>query len=113
MEYTIIAILSIAAASLLYLQLSGKSGNEDSIKEILYSFVLQAEKLWGDGTGEAKKAYVTQLFYTMCPIALQKLITPERLSNLIEVCVRKMKSLFLNKPDAEAAILGVSKMDSD
>jgi hypothetical protein len=113
MEYIIIAILAVAAGVLLYLQLSGNSGNIDSIKEILYSFVLQAEKLWGDGTGEAKKAYVTQLFYTLCPSALQKLITPERLSNMIEVCVRKMKSLFLNKPEAEAAILGASKAEAE
>jgi len=77
-----------------------------ALKDFLYSLVLQAEAMWGGGTGDAKRALVVQMFYEKAPDMLKKLIKPDTLIKLIEEAVARMKDYFAKNPPAAEKIAG-------
>ena len=85
---------------------SPSSGDMTALKDFLYSLVLQAESMWGGGTGEAKRAYVVQAFYERAPDILKRLVKPEQLLALVEAAVARMKKYFSDNPAAEEKIGG-------
>lgn len=66
-------------------------GKRDTVKKIILSLVIQAEKTLGSGTGDLKYAMVVERAYSVLPTLIRLLITKKELDNLIEEAVQYMK----------------------
>lgn len=87
-HYLNVISLIIIAFLLLRLYTTGK---RETVKKIILSLVIQAEKSLGSGTGELKYAMVVERAYSLLPLSVRLFITREQLDNLIEEAVRYMK----------------------
>ncbi len=83
-----ILIITTVLFSLVYLYSIGK---RDTVKKIILSLVIQAEKALGSGTGDLKYAMVVDRAYSVLPTLIRFLITKKELDNLIEEAVQYMK----------------------
>jgi hypothetical protein len=83
-----ILIVIVVVFSLVYLYRIGK---RNTVKEIILSLVIQAEKALGSGTGDLKYAMVVERAYVVLPTLIRFLITKKELDNLIEEAVKYMK----------------------
>jgi len=83
-----ILIITALVFSLIYLYRIGK---RDTVKKVILSLVIQAEKALGSGTGDLKYAMVVERAYAVLPTLVRFLITKKELDNLIEEAVRYMK----------------------
>ena len=88
LKHNLFNILIIATTffSLVYLYRIGK---RDTVKKIILSLVIQAEKALG--TGELKYTMVVERAYNVLPTLIRFLITKKELDNLIEEAVQYMK----------------------
>lgn len=77
---SLVVILTFVAV-LVYLAVRGK---KDIVAKILYALVTEAEKIYGNGTGSVKFAYVVEKAYSYLPAVLKVFITYERLKQMIE-----------------------------
>jgi hypothetical protein len=80
------AIIVIAVLLVAY-----KAGNKKTLKKIILSLVVQAEKELGSKTGEIKYAMVVERVYQLIPSILRVLITKKELDNMIEDAVLYLK----------------------
>lgn len=83
-----ILIVLLIIVGLLYLY---KRGKKETVRRIVLSLVVQAEKTLGSGTGELKYAMVVERVYAILPTILRFLITKKELDKLIEEAVQYMK----------------------
>ncbi|MEA4849006.1 MAG: hypothetical protein VB106_17365 [Clostridiaceae bacterium] len=83
-----IFIVIVVVFSLAYLYRIGK---RNTVKKIILSLVIQAEKALGSGTGDLKYAMVVERAYVVLPTLIRFLITKKELDNLIEEAVKYMK----------------------
>lgn len=107
--YILVAFLACGAFGGIKAYLFVKLSPDDQmakIKEMIYSLVLEAEKLLGSSTGEAKFAQVISWIYERFPFDLVKLISQEQLKELIEDAVTRMKEYFEKNPKGAQNILG-------
>lgn len=85
--YSVITIiLFVVAMVFLY-----KNQRRETVRKIVLSLVVQAEKALGSGTGELKYAMVVENIYKTLPGILTLFISEKELDNMIEVAVHKMK----------------------
>lgn len=93
--YIIIGCLLFIFLVFLFVAITKRTGflnfNLNSINQILFSLVTEAEKTLGSGTGQAKLAMVVALFYERYPM-LSKWISPILLLKLIETAVSEMNN---------------------
>lgn len=95
------SVLLVIAALIISLALYLK-GEKRILFAILYALVTEAERQYGSGTGELKKATVTAKIYAMLPAIVRIIITEARLSELIEEALAYAKERWA----ANAAIAG-------
>lgn len=86
-----VVIVFIAVLMLLY-----KYNRRETVRKIILSLVVQAEKAFGSGTGELKYAYVIDKFYNNLPGILKLLYTPKEIDAYITEGVAKLKELLSN-----------------
>lgn len=69
-------------------------GKVDTVRKIVLSLVVQAEKTLGSGTGELKYAYVIDHLYDKLPAIISFLFTKKEIDNMIEDSVKKLKDVL-------------------
>jgi len=74
-------VILVFVTTLVILAIRGK---KDIVAKILYALVTEAEKIYGNGTGSVKFAYVVEKAYSYLPAILKVFITYERLKTMIE-----------------------------
>jgi membrane glycosyltransferase len=70
-------------------------GEKKILHHILYMLVTEAERQYGSGTGQLKKAAVIAKIYAMLPAIIRMLITEQRLSELIEEALAYAKRTWV------------------
>ena len=88
------ASLLIIIITLIILVLLYKYNRRDLVRKIILSFVVQAEKALGSGTGELKYAYVIDKFYSNLPGIIKLLYTPKEVDTYIAEGVSKLKKIL-------------------
>ncbi|WP_425446419.1 hypothetical protein [Dethiothermospora halolimnae] len=88
-----IVVILIAMISLIFLY---KKGKEDTVRKVILSLVIQAEKLLGSGTGELKYAWVVEQIYKTLPIMVQLIFTRKQIDSMIEEAVEFLKDYLSN-----------------
>jgi len=83
----------VLVGGLLYLY---KRGHTETVKKIILSLVIQAEKTLGSKTGELKYAMVIERFYSTLPFIIKVLFTKKEIDNFIEEAVQFLKD-YLNE----------------
>lgn len=91
-NYWVDAIIILVAVVLLIV--AYKAGHRNTVKKIILSLVVQAEKALGSGTGELKYAMVIEAIYNKLPVVMRFLFTPEEIDNMIEEGVDKLKEIL-------------------
>ena len=91
-NYWVDAIIILVATVLLIV--AYKAGHRNTVKKIILSLVVQAEKALGSGTGELKYAMVIEAIYDKLPVVMRFLFTPEEIDNMIEEGVGKLKEIL-------------------
>lgn len=91
-NYWVDAIIILVATVLLIV--AYKAGHRNTVKKIILSLVVQAEKALGSGTGELKYAMVIEAIYNKLPVVMRFLFTPEEIDNMIEEGVGKLKEIL-------------------
>ncbi|MEI6680536.1 MAG: hypothetical protein WCL21_18150 [Mariniphaga sp.] len=81
-----------------------KAEKRKVLEQIIFSLVLEAEKQFGEKTGEAKYAAVVRMVYTALPKVITGFISPKLLGILIENAVLEMKEYLLKNPAAQNII---------
>lgn len=103
----IILTLAIAAAiivvTVLLIKASPKKRKE-IINKILFALALEAERLYGSKTGQAKKAQVIAWFYERYSW-LSSFVTEEQLGKWIDAVVETMTDWLASNPVAAKNIL--------
>lgn len=102
LPFIIVAALVIIAGIVFWF--AGKGKYRDKAKQILLSLVIEAEEMYGGGTGEIKFAYVAQRLYDIMPNWLQMFFSAETIAGWIEEAVDKMKE-YLSENEAAASIV--------
>lgn len=83
-------------------------GEKKILHHILYMLVTEAERQYGSGTGQLKKAAVIAEIYTRLPAIIKIFITEQRLSELIEEALKYAKKTW-----ADNAAIGTYAAGSD
>ena len=86
-DSVLVVLVVIAAIILLY-----RHGRIEVIKKILFALVSRAEKEFGSGTGELKKAAVIEWIYEKLPKIITVFVTPKEIEQLIETVLEYAKS---------------------
>lgn len=86
-DSVILAIAFIAVLILLY-----RHGRIEVVKKILFALVSRAEKEFGTGTGELKKAAVIEWIYEKLPKIVTIFITSKEIERLIESVLEYAKA---------------------
>jgi hypothetical protein len=68
-----------------------KIGKTDTVKKIVLSLVVQAEKALGSGTGELKYAFVVDALYSKLPAVIRLLYSKKEINQFIEDAVQELK----------------------
>lgn len=103
----IILTLAIAAAIIAKVVSLIKASPEkrvEMINKILFALALEAERLYGSKTGQAKKAQVIAWFYERYSW-LSKFVTEEQLGKWIDAVVEAMTDWLASNPVAAENIL--------
>ncbi len=69
-----------------------RHGRIEVVKKILFALVSRAEKEFGAGTGELKKAAVIEWIYEKLPKIVTVFITPKEIERLIESVLEYAKT---------------------
>ncbi|MCX4294349.1 MAG: hypothetical protein OSJ56_09875 [Prevotella sp.] len=86
-DSVLLVIVAIVVLILLY-----KHGRIEVVKKVLFSLVSRAEKEFGSGTGELKKAAVIEWIYEKLPKIITIFITPKEIEQLIESVLEYAKT---------------------
>lgn len=86
-DSVLIALVAAAVLAILY-----KRGRVGIVKKIIFALVSKAEKEFGAGTGELKKAAVIDWLYERLPKIITVLITPKEIERLIESVLEYAKT---------------------
>lgn len=82
-----------------------KSGAKKQVKEILFYLVTQAEKQFGEKTGQLKYACVVTWLFERLPAVCRFFLTQKEISALIESAVTRMKE-YLSSNEKAKDIVG-------
>jgi ABC-type transport system involved in cytochrome c biogenesis permease component len=75
-------------------------GQIEVVKKILLSLVIEAEQIYGSGTGKMKYNYVLGKAYSMIPGIVKLFVTEKMLSEILEAAVVQLQA-FLSETRAE------------
>lgn len=73
-----------------------KYNKRETVRKIILSLVVQAEKSLGSGTGELKYAYVIDKYYNSLPSIIRFLYTNKEIDTFITEGVAKLKDMLAN-----------------
>jgi len=65
-------------------------GQIEMVKKILLSLVIEAEQIYGSGTGELKYNYVLGKTYSMLPSVIKLFVSVETLDEMLEAAVAQL-----------------------
>ena len=85
------SVLLVIAVAVLLIALY-RRGRIEVVKKVLFSLVSRAEKEFGSGTGELKKAAVIEWIYEKLPKIITVFITPKEIEQLIESALEYAKT---------------------
>jgi hypothetical protein len=69
-------------------------GQIEVVKKILLSLVIEAEQIYGSGTGKLKYNYVLGKTYAMLPSTVKLFVTEITLGEMLEVAVDQLHNLL-------------------
>ena len=75
-------------------------GQIEIVKKILLSLVIEAEQIYGSGTGKLKYNYVLGKTYSMLPSVIKLFVSVETLDEMLEVAVAQLH-IFLSETAKE------------
>lgn len=87
-----------------------KRGRIDIIKKVLFSLVSRAEKEFGSGTGELKKAAVIEWIYEKLPKIVTVFITTKEIEHLIESVLEYAKTKWAANGALQSYITDTPKL---
>jgi len=93
-------LIALGAGVLVFLWVKGY---RSVVKKIVLALVIEAEKKYGNGTGEFKYAYVVGLVYTYIPAVLRVFLSEKALDQAIEAAVQYMKDQLAKSEKLAAA----------
>jgi len=67
-----------------------KKGERERVKLIIHWFVAKAQKELGGETGQYKKGYVLDLFYTRLPAIIRIIFTKKEIGNFIDLAAAEV-----------------------
>ncbi|SNT18481.1 hypothetical protein SAMN05446037_10497 [Anaerovirgula multivorans] len=88
--YNALDIVTIAVILLIGV-IAYKRGQREFVMCMVLTFVTEAEKKFGSGTGELKYAIVTERLYEAMPKLLKLVYTKQQLDKMIEEAVNYLK----------------------
>ena len=65
------------------------------VKKILLSLVIEAEQIYGSGTGKMKYNYVLGKAYSMIPSVVKLFVTEKTLDEMLEIAVDYLQELII------------------
>lgn len=71
-------------------------GQIEVVKKILLSLVIEAEQIYGSGTGKMKYNYVLGKAYSMIPSVVKLFVTEQTISEMLEAAVGQLQ-VFLSE----------------
>jgi len=71
-----------------------KNGNFQILLKIAYRLVVEAERMYGGGTGDIKYTYVTEKILSLLPESTKQYFTSKDIDNAIEQSVKKLKEVL-------------------
>ncbi|BES65835.1 hypothetical protein SANA_22740 [Gottschalkiaceae bacterium SANA] len=71
-------------------------GQVEVVKKILLSLVIEAEQIYGSGTGKMKYNYVLGKAYSMIPSVMKLFVTEQTISKMLETAVDQLQ-IFLSE----------------
>lgn len=83
----LLIVCACVALGILYFK-----GQKKIVYKILYSLITEAEKQFGNGTGELKQAYVIEKVYNALPAVLKSVVSAERLGKWVDEALIKAKA---------------------
>lgn len=86
-----------------------RKGKKDTVRKIILSLVVKAEKELGSGTGELKYAMVVERIYYVLPWVVRVVFTRAEIDNMIEDAVEHLKMYLSNEQDGPRNLLGYSE----
>lgn len=95
-NYASILMVLLFVIGLLFLY---KKGKKETVRKIILSLVVQAEKTLGSGTGELKYAMVVENIYRILPSIITMLLSEKELDNMIEDGVQFLKDYLASGKD--------------
>ncbi len=66
-------------------------GETETVEEILFKLVTEAERVYGSGMGELKRAAVIEWIYPKLPALLRAVLSAEKLSDMVESALESAK----------------------
>lgn len=96
-----IGIILVLIAVLIFLYLRG---NKKIVSKILYSLVTEAEKNFGNGTGEVKQASVICRLYEVLPPLIRLLVSERTLETWVDKAVETAKERWAKNANIESYI---------
>lgn len=108
--WVILGVAAVAAAIAVVITVIKASPEQrrEMINKILFALALEAERLYGSKTGQAKKAQVIAWFYERYSW-LSKFVTEEQLGEWIDAVVESMTEWLASNPVGAANILPEQK----
>lgn len=100
-----IAIVAAIVAVVIYMIKASPEQRREMINKILFALAIEAERLYGSKTGQAKKAQVIAWFYERYGW-LSSFVTEEQLGEWIDTVVEYMTEWLASNPAATKNILG-------
>jgi hypothetical protein len=73
-------------------------GQVEVVKKILLSLVIEAEQIYGSGTGKMKYNYVLGKAYSMIPSVVKLFVTEQTISEMLEAAVDQLQ-IFLSETE--------------
>ena len=102
--FAILGVMALAAAIFIFIRMSPEK-RKALFAQIIFSLAVEAEKLYGSKTGQAKKQQVVAWFYERYKW-LTLFIAEDVLSDKIDKIAEEMTTYFKENPDAAYNILG-------
>ena len=99
----IIAIAAIVIVAIRFIKAT-PAQRKEMINKILFALAIEAERLYGSKTGQAKKAQVIAWFYERYSW-LSKFVTEEQLGEWVDAVVETMTDWLASNPVAAENIL--------
>lgn len=99
-----IAIVAAIVAVVIYMIKASPEQRREMINKILFALAIEAERLYGSKTGQAKKAQVIAWFYERYSW-LSSFVTEEQLGEWIDTVVEYMAEWLASNPAGKANIL--------